>query len=385
MNCRNCNGKIIFAKIVPNSFRGSKLYVCKKCDLIQTFYSKDYNQQKDSHSTKYRGTRLVSISSGPRWGNVRHGKELRFNSHKKIIDEIFKKNEIKKVFDDGVNRGTFAKYCQKKKVFHNGCEPDKKCFQNYKYLKNKIKNCITEKFITKKKFDLIYSAHTLEHVENINNHLKKINNLLLENGIFFLEIPNSNQIFYSKKIYEEYFIDKHLNHFTPSTILKIVEKYGFFSERIISNQYNIILILRKKNKAKNKNKEFKNYLNLTNIIKDYYSNKIRSINKIKQISKKINFLKKHKETVFFGAGKILNTFFENGLNTKNVKFLIDNFLSGKIKENHNLKIYNSNYLKNKKFKNFTIFIFARDAEDEIYDFLKKNNFRSVIKISNYFK
>jgi len=122
-----------------------------------------------------------------------------------------------------------------------------------------------------------------------------------------------------------------------------------------------------------------------NIIKDYYSNKIKSINKIKQISKKINFLKKHKETVFFGAGKILNTFFENGLNTKNVKFLIDNFLSGKIKENHNLKIYNSNYLKNKKFKNLTIFIFARDAEDEIYDFLKKNNFRSVIKISNYFK
>ena len=383
MKCKNCNNTINLICSVPNSYRGSKLYVCKKCDLIQTLYSKNYNQLKDPHSTKFKGTRLVTISSGSRWGNVRHGKELRFNAHKNIVDEIFKKNKIKKVFDDGANRGTFAEYCQKKKIYYNGCEPDKECFQNYKNFK--IKNCTTEKFTTKLKFDFIYSAHTLEHVENLNNHLKKINSLLVENGIFFLEIPNSNQIFYSKKIYEEYFIDKHLNHFTPSTILKILEKFGFFSEKIISNQYNIIIIFRKKNKIINKNKKFENYLNLKDIIKAYYLNRIKSINEIKQISKRINILKKNKSAIFFGAGRILNTFFENGLNTKNVKFLIDNFLSGKIKSNHNLRILNSDYLIKKNYKNFIIFIFARNAEDEIYSFLKKKKFKSVIKISDLFR
>jgi len=115
MKCKNCNYTINLICSVPNSYRGSKLYVCKKCDLIQTLYSKNYNQLKDPHSTKFKGTRLVTISSGSRWGNVRHGKELRFNAHKNIVDEIFKKNKIKKVFDDGANRGTFAEYCQKKK------------------------------------------------------------------------------------------------------------------------------------------------------------------------------------------------------------------------------------------------------------------------------
>lgn len=382
MKCKICNHKLFFIKKIPNSFRGSRLYICNNCSLLQTVYKKNYNQNKDPHSTKFKGERLITISNGTRWGNVRHGKELRLNAHIKFIDNIFLKENIKSVFDDGANRGSFAKYCKKKKIYYAGSEPDLSCFLNYKNLKFNIHNLKTENFKTKKKFDLIYSAHTLEHVDNLKKHLKKLNSLLKDDGLFFLEIPNTNQVFYTNKIYEEYFIDKHLNHFNPQTITSILENFSFFTEKIISNQFNIILILRKKRISllKKKNIFYKK------VIHEYYVNKNKNSKIIKKISKKINFIKKNRKVIFFGAGRILNTFFDNGLNTKNVIFLIDNFLGGKIKENHKLKIYKSEYLLKKKiYKDYLIFIFARDAENDIFKYLKQKKFTSVIKISNFYE
>ena len=382
MKCKICNKKLFFIKKIPYSFRGSKIYICNNCSLLQTIYSNTYVQNKDPHSTKFKGERLITISNGTRWGNVRHGKELRLNAHLKFINDIFLNENIKSVFDDGANRGSFAKYCKKKKIYYAGSEPDLNCFPNYKNLNLNIHNLKTENFKTKKKFDLIYSAHTLEHVDNLKKHLKKLNSLMKDDGIFFLEIPNTNQIFYKDKIYEEYFIDKHLYHFNPQTISSILENFSFFTEKIFSNQFNIILILRKKKISlfKKKNIFYKKVIN------QYYINKERNSKIIKKISKKINFLKKNRKVIFFGAGRILNTFFENGLNTNNLIFLIDNYLSGKIKENHNLEIYNSEYLLKKKInKNYLIFIFARDAENDIFKFLKQKNLHLLLRYRNFIK
>ena len=377
MKCKICKSKLKFILKVPNSFRGSSLYTCEKCTLIQTKYSKNYVQEDDPHSTKFKGKRLVTSSSGTRWGNIRHGKQLRFNAHKNILDKIFAKYSIKSVFDDGSNRGTFAKYCQKKKLRYTGCEPDLLCFSNYQNIKYKILNTKTENYKKKKKFDFVYSVHTLEHVENLTKHLNKISNIMGKNSILFLEVPNTNQIYYENKIYEEYFIDKHLNHFTPKVILQLLEKFGFYSEQIISNQFNMILILRKK-KIKSSKK-----LQIVDVVNNYYLSKKKTEIQIKNITKKINKIKKKNKVIFFGAGRILNTFFENGLDNNNVVCLIDNFLYGKVKSNNNLKIYNSTYL-NKLNKNNIIFIFAREAEESIYLDLKKMNFKFIKKISDFF-
>jgi len=43
------------------------------------------------------------------------------------------------------------------------------------------------------KFDMIYSSHSLEHVNDIDLFMKQISNFLSEKGFLFVEVPNCNQ------------------------------------------------------------------------------------------------------------------------------------------------------------------------------------------------
>ena len=48
------------------------------------------------------------------------------------------------------------------------------------------------------KFDLIYSSHSLEHVQNIFETIKKFSLISNENTIFFFEVPNCSNKKYQK-------------------------------------------------------------------------------------------------------------------------------------------------------------------------------------------
>lgn len=376
MICRSCQKKIYKLNKIKDSFRGSTLYFCATCNLLQTQYSKKYNPILDPHSTKFEGKRYVSMTSGSRWGNIRHGKELRFNAHLDLLEKIIKKNNITSVFDDGANRGTFARYAKKNKLTYYGCEPDKLCAESYDKKTPKVYLCKTEDFKLKKKVNLIYSSHTLEHVENLKKHLSKFKQLLKSDGILFLETPNTNQIFLDKNIFEEYFIDKHVNHFCLNSLLGILVNKNFYLEEVYSNKYNLTLILRLLNLPKNK------ILKKKKIINNYYKNKKNTEKKIQQLAVKINKIKKNRSCLFYGGGRILNSFFDNFLNSNNVIKILDNYLSGKVDKNHGIKIVDDSFLKSINNKKIPIFIFARDANDQIIQNLNNKGFNNIFSISN---
>ena len=75
-----------------------------------------------------------------------------------------------------------------------------------------------------KKFDLVYSSHVFEHISNINEHIKKISEILVVGGKFIFSLPNF------KKWIENFnlnaFSQKHPIYPTLPNIENILSQYG---------------------------------------------------------------------------------------------------------------------------------------------------------------
>jgi SAM-dependent methyltransferase len=78
-------------------------------------------------------------------------------------------------------------------------------------------------------FGVITLWHSLEHLENLNETLKRINKLLVENGTVFVAVPNaaSADADHYKEMWAAYDVPRHLWHFTPETMQQLVVKHGF--------------------------------------------------------------------------------------------------------------------------------------------------------------
>lgn len=81
-------------------------------------------------------------------------------------------------------------------------------------------------------FGVITLWHSLEHLENLNETLKQIGRLLVENGTVFIAVPNAAS--YDESVYKEYWaaydVPRHLWHFTPDSMKNLAEKHGFSIE-----------------------------------------------------------------------------------------------------------------------------------------------------------
>ena len=115
-------------------------------------------------------------------------------SFKNLSDFIKKKFHPKKILEIGSNDGSFLKNFSKKKSI--GIEP---CSNVEQITKSKGYNTYSEywnkntaKKILKKngKIDLIYSANTISHIQNLDEVFKSINIILKDNGIIILEDPS---------------------------------------------------------------------------------------------------------------------------------------------------------------------------------------------------
>ena len=72
------------------------------------------------------------------------------------------------------------------------------------------------------KFDLICCFSYLEHLPNPKNTLRLLNNLLDNEGFYFIEVPNSEMIFRRGLLNE--IIPDHLSYFTLNTATSLMAK-----------------------------------------------------------------------------------------------------------------------------------------------------------------
>jgi len=113
-------------------------------------------------------------------------------------------------------------------------------------------------------FDAITLWHVLEHVHDLQGYMGKLKSLLKEKGRLCIAVPN-----YSSKdavAYGEYWaawdVPRHLYHFSPESMKKLVEKHGMRIESYRPMWYDSFYVSMLSSKYKSgKTKLFESFFN----------------------------------------------------------------------------------------------------------------------------
>lgn len=132
----------------------------------------------------------------------------------------------------------------------------------------KIHHSTIEKFLTKKKYDVVTIRMVLEHVYSPKHVLKKIHSLLKMDGTAVIVIPDFSG--FEAQLYKKYAytlqLPTHITHFTPTTISRYLTTFGFKDIKIVHHDFDRDLLAPLEYMARNK----KEYL----ILQQIFSNKI---------------------------------------------------------------------------------------------------------------
>lgn len=387
--CGVCGGVSLSSYSVDGSRRGNRVGVCQSCGSIELFPSNDYDPTLDSHSLKYKSSRHISPSEGALWGNIRHGKGLRLTHTKKLIEEfIVNHHEIRTIYDDGSNRGAFSDWVHSifPHIVIEGCEPDRMIWDQCSKFVQSISVCsyLEDVKFQDSTYDLIYSAHTLEHVDNVVEHISVLKSIMHENSFLIIDLPNSDQMLAEKVCLEEYFVEKHRTNFFSDQFKLLLESWGFIVDKSERDDYNFVYICRlgdrdmnncKKNNidftdvVKSSNAALESYLNAQNLSKVVLNTAVQRLNEYGSSGRYI----------VWGGGRLLGTLLDFGLDTDKIEYIIDNHLYDKIPNFRGLELNNSDCLNS--IDGAKVFVNARSSTTQIIKELVRLNITEYITLT----
>ncbi len=250
-------------------FNDAKIYRCNDCDFafvypmpsdekLNYFYEKVYRSNG-------RPPYLVSENYEDQKKHYLEDKNLSYLIYLTTLVDIKK---IENIYDFGGGDGDLGYALKKKfpglKLFCT--EHDSHC---ERILKERGYNNLKDFDKINRKFDLIISTHSLEHITNVSKIFNKFKNLLNDEGFIFFEVPNCTKEYWSGRPYDS----PHLSFYTKKSFDKLANIYGF---KLINFSYSSYSF--------NKDHEFQRQSQ-----KSYYDEKkfIISLGKLKKILKKI--------------------------------------------------------------------------------------------------
>jgi methylation protein EvaC len=266
-------------------------------------------------------TKLVSISKRIPSEKMFNSKYPYRSSMSKTMQSSFKKlsNKIKKKFNPdllmeiGSNDGALIKNFIKSKVI--GVEPCKnlakitknKGYITYdKYWDFKLASKIKKKF---KSVDMIYSANTLTHINDLKNVFTSINHLLSNNGVLIIEDPSLLECI-KKNSYDQFY-NEHIYLFSAIAVKNLLNRFKleiFDLENLPTHGGSLRYFIKRKSNNKFKisnrvniqiNIEKIHGLNKLITYKKFSINVLKSKKKLLQILNKIK--KDKKKIIGYGA------------------------------------------------------------------------------------
>lgn len=206
----------------------------KDFSVSQETFELEYNQELDMLVTKPVPENLNSYYESDSY--ISHT-----DSNSSLIDKIYQtvkkyslgkkvklidnyKSDQKRLLDIGCGTGDFLITAKNNNWKVNGVEPNenaiKKAIEKGLHI-----NTVIDK-LSEKKYDVITLWHVLEHLPNVPEEIKKLKNLLVEDGTLIIAVPNfkSYDAAYYKKYWAAYDVPRHLSHFSKTTIEKLFGK-----------------------------------------------------------------------------------------------------------------------------------------------------------------
>lgn len=206
-NCPICSDKsFLFAE--SKRFR---IYKCKKCGFGFT-----YNLSE--HLGEYHRDQEY-LEEESLFKNI-------FEKRVKVISKLVKSG---KVLEVGCSTGLLLSLLKNKGFEVIGIEISRKASEKAKQRGIKVFTTPYEKFLLNEKFDLIIFNHTLEHLKNPVEVLKKTKSLLKPKGFVYIDLPNFESL--SAKImkgrWELLLPEEHLWHFTEKSFKRLFKDLEF--------------------------------------------------------------------------------------------------------------------------------------------------------------
>lgn len=204
--------------------------ICKRCGLIFTnprftqdtynlFYNEEYRELYHGYNAPYEN--LFN-------GELNAGKKISF-----YLERNGFSLRDKTVYEVGCGAGGILKYLKdvyncKVKGCDFGSDGIEYGIQNYQL---DLRTGGIDSFQNDEKPDIIIYHHVLEHILNIADELKKVYNLLQNDGILFVNVPGvKNLRFKYSADYLRYFQNAHTYYFSLQTLSNLMQKNNFKCE-----------------------------------------------------------------------------------------------------------------------------------------------------------
>jgi len=205
-----------------------KLSQCKSCGLIFTNPRPDknsiggYYESEDyiSHTNSKKGLLNSTYQLARKYSIQRKYSLLIKHAAAKAGSSLL---------DIGCGTGEFLGYCKEKGLKCIGIEPSAvaRTLAKENHGLSVFDNSELAA-IESNTFDAITMWHVLEHVHDLNATIQTVKRLLKSNGYYFVAVPNPDS--YDASVYgpqwAAYDVPRHLFHFKPDTMKKVVEGAG---------------------------------------------------------------------------------------------------------------------------------------------------------------
>lgn len=230
--CPLCKSKEIslYQKIKDHPFSQEvfDIFECKKCTFLFTqniptqekigYYYQAETYVSHTNTTKGLFFKLYHVA-----------RSIMLNKKQKLIEKYSGK-KTGSILDIGAATGYFLNHMKNNGFHATAVEVDE---DSRKFCEDKfnIKSTPPIDFFAKEqpKFDIITMWHVMEHVHDMHMYVDKINELLDDDGIAVIAVPNhaASEVSFFKEYWDGYDVPRHLWHFEPQTMEQLFDQHGF--------------------------------------------------------------------------------------------------------------------------------------------------------------
>jgi SAM-dependent methyltransferase len=330
--CDLCRHECAPAYTPEGGARGLTVHVCPHCGLVQS--GPRIARTGDRHA--------AAVSGGADWGNLRYGKGFRT---KAALEALARHSDFAaplRLLDVGSNRGSFARaFLDRAPGAHvTAVEPDERHADSVAGLPatRLIQARIEETDLADGAFDIVHSCHTIEHLAEPLAALKDHWRVLKPGGLLLIDAPNIALIG-GEDIAEEWFIDKHLFHFSEATLGAMLAAAGF--DTIQANDrhdaVNLLFVARK-GAARDPRVPQGEAVRALDLLRRYRQTRAANLAALKEVAARLVALAP-RGIALWGAGRLFDLLVrEGGFDPRALSLLIDGNLKTHMRERHGIAL-----------------------------------------------
>jgi ubiquinone/menaquinone biosynthesis C-methylase UbiE len=358
--CELCHRQALDPIYKPeSSTRGLTVHLCESCGLLQSLPRID------------RATRApAAVSGGANWGNVRYGKGFRTQIAISAIKRHCNLRDDIALLDVGSNRGSFVRaFLDSAPEAHVvAIEPDERVaascagLPRVHLVPSRIENVALEAG----RFDVVHSCHTIEHLIHPAATLADHYRVLKTGGLLILDAPNT-ALLASDDIVEEWFIDKHLYHFSERTLERMIVAAGFtIVERPDPKDRSNLFFVARKNGGKPVESIASDLTEAeyaTDLVATYGATRARNMSALTWVATELLRMAPRRVAIW-GAGRLFDSLVSHGrFDASALTLLIDKHLAAHMDQRHGCALSGPESLADAKPG--VVVVMSRDFAKEI--------------------